>query len=65
MPHAKPVLFVDDQQPGDRAASPRSLQQLVGADQDIDFAFRGLLEDLRLLFSAAEAGEAFRCVPAS
>ena len=31
----------------------------MGADQDIDFAFRGLLEDLRLLFSAAEAGEHF------
>ena len=58
MPHAKPVLFVDDQQP-EIAQLHLALQQLVGADQDIDFAFRGLLEDLRLLFSAAEAGEHF------
>ena len=53
MPHAKPVLFVDDQQP--EIAQLHLALQLVGADQDIDFAFRGLLEDLRLLFSAAEA----------
>ena len=51
--HPKAVLFIDDQQPQIFPLHV-ALQQLVGADQNVNFAFACLFQDLRLLFGAAE-----------
>ena len=53
MAHPEAVLFVDDQQPQIFPLHV-ALQQLVSADQNINFAFTGLFQDLRLLFGAAK-----------
>ena len=53
MAHPEAVLFVDDQQPQIFPLHV-ALQQLVGADQDIDFTFACLFQNLRLLFGAAK-----------
>ena len=53
MTHPEAVLFVDDQQPQIFPLHV-ALQQLVGTDQNVNFAFACLLQDLRLLFGAAK-----------
>ena len=58
MAHPEAVLFVDDQQPQIFPLHV-ALQQLMGADQNIDLAFAGLLRDLRLLFGAAKTRQHF------
>ena len=47
------VFFIDDQQP---QIFPLhiTLQQLVGADQNIDLTLAGLFQNLRLLFGTAK-----------
>ena len=52
--YAKAVLFIDNQQAEIAQLNVR-LQQLMGADKNIDFPLRDLLKDLRLLFSAPKA----------
>ncbi len=47
------MLFVNNQQPQIFPLHV-ALQQLVGADQNVDLALAGLLQDLCLLFGAAE-----------
>ncbi len=56
--HPEAVLFVNDQQPQIFPLHV-TLQQLVSADQNINFAFTCLFQDLRLLFGTAEAGQHF------
>ena len=53
MTHPEAVFFIDDKQT-QVAQLDFILQQLMGADQNIDFTFCRLFEDLRLLFGAAE-----------
>ena len=56
MAHAEAVLFINNQQAEIAQLNVR-LQQFMGADKNIDFPFRDLLEDLRLLFGATKARE--------
>ncbi len=51
--HPEAVLLVDNQQPQIFPLHV-ALQQLVSADQNINFAFACLFKDLRLLFGAAK-----------
>ena len=56
MTHAETVLFIDDQQ-SQIFQLHITLQQFVRADQNINFPFGNLFQDLRLLFGATEAGK--------
>jgi len=54
--HAEALLLVDDQQP-QILEFHVFLQQLVGADQEIQIAGTGRFQDPLLLFGGGEAGE--------
>ena len=54
--HAETLLFIDDEQ-AEVLELEALRQQRVGADEDVDLALLGLLEDVLLLLRGAEARE--------